>query len=202
MEGRARLTFMLINEFVYGTTNAGKLLEVQNLAAGLGVKLLGLGDLVDQKRISRIPDAPEVYSSYQRNAALKAKIYANWSGRACFADDAGIEIECLGGLPGVYTARFGIARMLHMLGSSDNLRARLVCCVAYAEPLGRLVSVTSSIDGVVMLSLLPKSQGDSLPFSHLFFPHGKSISLANLTKRSEFVSHRGTAFIKLMRALF
>jgi len=163
--------------------------------------LLGLDELRDLIGRADIPHVAEVGGSYEYNAALKARAYAAWSGRRCFADDSGIEFECLGGLPGIYTARFGLERVVKMVGRLHDLEARLVCCVAYAEPSGRLVSVTRSISGVVNFSSSTFSAAGSLPYSHIFFPLGHSRSLANLIENRVLVSHRGDAFLCLLRAL-
>lgn len=194
------------NPILYGTTNAGKLAEARGLAAQAGIGLMGLVEAERELNLAPAPDVLEDGCSYHVNAALKAMSYAKWSGRACFADDSGIEINDLKGLPGVFTARFGLERVRKMLGARDNLKAQLVCCVAYAEPSGRSVSVTKAISGSVVFSLADVRPREALPFSHIFIPEGEGRSLADLLSCSDavtgvFLSHRGRALSSLLRAL-
>ena len=198
--------FMEIYPIIYGTTNAGKLAEARGLAAQAGVRLIGLLEAERELNLAPAPYVLEDGCSYEVNAARKATSYAKWSGRACFADDSGIEINGLGGLPGVFTARFGLERIRGMLSGRDNLEARLFCCVTYAEPSGRSVSVTKSISGDVIFSFADVKPGEALPFSRIFIPEGEDRSLADLlshkdTGTGRFLSHRGRAFSSLLRVL-
>ena len=192
--------------FLYGTTNAGKLAEIKVLAERYEIDLIGLGEIEKQEGLSQAPAVLENGVSYEENAALKAKAYASWSGRSCFADDSGLEIDCLEGLPGVFTARFGFERVRKMLNGMRNVEARLICCVAYAEPSGRSVAVTKSLAGNVELGLADVKAKETLPFSYVFIPKGQSLSLANLLATNDsatvpFLSHRGQAVLSLLRAL-
>lgn len=192
--------------FLYGTTNAGKLAEIKTLAERFEIDLIGLGEAEKQGSLSHAPTVLESGISYEDNAVLKAKAYASWSGRSCFADDSGLEIDCLAGLPGVFTARFGFERVRKMLNGKRNAEARLVCCVAYAEPSGRSVAVTKSLAGNVVLGLADVKAKGTLPFSYVFIPKGQSLSLANLLAINNsatvpFLSHRGQAVLSLLRAL-
>jgi len=192
--------------FLYGTTNAGKLAEIKTLAERFEIDLIGLSEAEKQGSLSDAPTVLESGISYEENAVIKAKAYASWSGRSCFADDSGLEIDCLEGLPGVFTARFGFERVRKMLNGKRNVEARLICCVAYAEPSGRSVAVTKSLVGNVELGLADVKAKETLPFSYVFIPKGQSLSLANLLTINNsatvpFLSHRGQAVVSLLRAL-
>jgi XTP/dITP diphosphohydrolase len=187
------------NEWVFATTNSGKVVEARGVAAEFGVRLLPLNEL----RIPGVmPSVSEGCDTYEGNAILKAERYAEWSGRVCVADDSGIEIAAIGMLPGVYTARFGYERVREMLlgvGAAD-LAAEFICCMAYAEPSGRRVAVTARLPGRLDLLLQPPT-GVTLPFSYLFVPHGSASCLADLLSRGAILSHRGLAMRALCRAL-
>ena len=91
-----------MKELLIATTNPGKLLEYKGIFKefGLALKLVSLKDL----KISQ--DIEETGKTFEENAAQKAKFYHNLSGLAVLADDAGLEIDCLNGEPGVKTRRW------------------------------------------------------------------------------------------------
>jgi XTP/dITP diphosphohydrolase len=186
-------------EWVFATTNSGKVVEASGVAAEFGVRLLTLNEL---SALGATPYVCEGCDTYEGNAILKARSYASWSGRVCVADDSGIEIAQIGMLPGIYTARFGYERVRAMLldARGEDLTAEFICCMAYAEPAGRKVAVTARLPGRLDLSLHPPTSV-TLPFSYLFIPHGSASCLAELLSRGAILSHRGLAMRALCRAL-
>jgi len=128
---------------VVATGNPGKFNEIAALLQGLEVLLLPLD------RIGQIEVPPEGGESFQENACRKARAVAKASGHLALADDSGLEVDALGGRPGVLSARFGgpqatdpdrNALLLEMLRGipSDRRTARFRCVVAIAEPAGRV----------------------------------------------------------------
>lgn len=92
---------MSIMELLFATGNPHKLEEVRSILAPLGIKLLGLDDLDD------IPPEPhEDGATFEANARIKAVAYANATQHWCLADDSGLEVDALGGAPGVHSARY------------------------------------------------------------------------------------------------
>jgi XTP/dITP diphosphohydrolase len=183
-------------KIVYGSSNRGKLAEVLQFARMHQFELVSLCEVCDSPA-----DIPEGGDDYETNAVAKAKGYAKQIGRACIADDAGVEIECLGGLPGVYTGRFGLARLSSMLQPGVRYRAQFVCCASYAEPDGRSVSLQKRISGVFCV---PKEVGGEdihLPFSAYFIPNGEIQSLQSLVARGGYLSHRVRAIDALLNCL-
>ena len=85
---------------VMATRNAGKVREMAELLKDLGVRLRSLADF------PQIPDIPEVGATFADNAAAKAKAVAQLTGLPALADDSGLEVQALGGRPGVYSARY------------------------------------------------------------------------------------------------
>lgn len=84
------------------TTNPKKLAELREIFAGLGVQVVDLRDAgADQA-----PEAVEDGATFEDNAIIKARHYAALTGRVCLADDSGLEVDALGGAPGVYSARY------------------------------------------------------------------------------------------------
>lgn len=120
------------------TTNAGKLREFR-LAAGLGVEIATLN-------LTGIAAPEETGATFEENASLKALYYARYapSDGLLFAEDSGLEVDALGGAPGIYSARFAGAdatdranneRLLERLAGQANRRARYVCVIAVAPAL-------------------------------------------------------------------
>ena len=126
---------------VIATSNPGKFNEIGALLHDLGVLLLPLD------RVGPIEVPPESGESFQENAMLKAAAVARASGQLALADDSGLEVDALGGQPGVVSARFGgpqasdadrnglILEMLRGVPTAGRT-ARFCCVVAIAEPQG------------------------------------------------------------------
>jgi XTP/dITP diphosphohydrolase len=117
-------------KLVIASTNAGKLREYAELLEGAGVELVPSGHDVD-----------EVGETYEENARLKAEAAVAQSGVAALGDDSGVEVEALGGFPGIRSARLGptqkerTAELLKRLeGVPRPWQARFVCVIALAEP--------------------------------------------------------------------
>lgn len=185
---------------LFATANKGKLKEVIGCSRLLGVTIEGL-DAVSKEK-GEAPDVLEVGASYFENAELKARAYAAWAGRSCLADDTGLEFPLLYDMPGIYTGRWGLSRVCAELAGYSIVPARFVCCIAYAEPAGRVVSALGTLEGDFNLGLA-RAVGDksSLPFAPFFTPYGYDRVLSDLTATGTFLSHRGRAVQTLLRAL-
>ncbi len=133
------------------TTNPGKVREYRALLAGLDLELVGLNDVgIDV-------DVDETGATYAANAELKARMYAQLSGLLTLADDSGLEVDALGGRPGVYSARYAsdsparIEKLLaEMIDVPDDQRtARFQCVVVLATPDGSITATVGSCAGVI-----------------------------------------------------
>ena len=136
------------------TTNRHKLEEFRAMFSGLPYELLSLAE------VQLGMDVEETGTTFRENAELKALTYARVSGLLSLADDSGLEIDALGGAPGVYSARFAgvdtsyeerfrlIFEKLHGLPSSRRT-ARFHCVITIAEPSGLYKSVDGVIEGVI-----------------------------------------------------
>lgn len=194
------LAGMFRHNLLFATTNRGKLREAQKVAERFGITLYGLERVANELAITA-PHVLEGESSCQGNAVIKARTYAEWSGVPAIADDTGVEVHDLGGLPGVYTARFGVDRVRQMLGQASSSKAEFVCCVAYAEPSGRVVSVTKRLDGRVIFDSNDNRPEGPLPYSSIFIPHGESAVLSQLVDVGSYLSHRGRALASLFSVM-
>ncbi|HMJ07790.1 MAG TPA: non-canonical purine NTP pyrophosphatase, partial [Pyrinomonadaceae bacterium] len=126
----------LPGEILIATHNTGKAEELRRLAAALPVTLRYLRDFPD------VGDVEETGSTFEENAAIKAAAYARLTAMWSIADDSGLEVDALGGEPGVYSARWGgpdkdFARAMRMIEEKlDAANAR-----DPAERTGRFVAV-------------------------------------------------------------
>jgi len=142
-------------KLLLATHNPGKIVELEALLGGLEVELVSLRDLEIGEK------AAETGETYHANAVLKARFYAERSGLPALADDSGLEVDALGGAPGVSSARY-----LAEPGATDADRrrflleqlaphprpwtARFRCVVAAAFPDGRLLTGEGACEGVIV----------------------------------------------------
>jgi XTP/dITP diphosphohydrolase len=185
---------------LYCTTNRDKQAEVRALAGSFDLAIAGI-DYVDRRECGEPPIVIEDSPLYEVNAVRKALAYARWAGLSSLADDTGIEVDDLGGYPGVYTARVGVHALREKLRCGVRYAAHFVCCMAYAEPTGRRVAVSARLPGVFMPGLGGKAPSTALEFSPYFVPEGESRSLQELLAEGYSDSHRARALRALLRSL-
>ena len=141
-----------IATLVLGTTNAGKLRELTELLAPLGIACCSLNGL------DAAVDVEETGDSFAANAALKASQQARALGRWVLAEDSGLVVDALGGAPGIYSARFSGAGATDQRNNALLLErlavlpaaprsAHYACHAALSEPNGTIVAVSSGVCG-------------------------------------------------------
>ena len=178
------------------TTNDAKLAEIRALLADLPVELVTL---------ARWPDlAPpdETGRTFVENARLKARYYAAATDLPTVAEDSGLEIDALGGAPGVESARFGgthtsyaqkfaliYERLRAVPGAPSS--ARFICALAFADRDALLFETRGTIEG----RIAPEPRGEGgFGYDPIFFYPPFECTLAEAGDRKSAVSHRGTAF--------
>lgn len=196
LETKHYLGVEFVVKIVYGSLNSGKLAEVLQCAWSDCVEFMPLSDVC--RNPIRIVEGG---SNYEMNAAAKAQGYAKVTGMPCIADDAGLELTALGGLPGVYTGRFGLARLVSMLKPEVRYSADFVCCASYAESNGRSVSLQARIRGAFLTETKTEPNDTHLPFSAHFIPCGEVQSLRSLIAQGNYRSHRVLAIEALLKCL-
>ena len=186
--------------WVLATLNAGKVREFVGALDGTGIRLTAAVDL----GLERFPS--ETGATYEENALGKAGFAAARLGRVAVADDSGLEVDALGGAPGVRSARFGGPgltdgeRIAHLL---DRLRhvplpqrtARFVSVVVVAAPSGAVATFEGRTEGTILLG--PRGD-DGFGYDPVFRAAELGMSFAEATlAEKQRVSHRGRALAAL-----
>lgn len=194
-----------INSLLFASTNSGKFVEVKEVLAPIGIKVVNPTSL---KLKSTPPKVVEDGQSYLENATLKAEAYLKWSNHNCLADDAGLEVEALKGGPGIYSARYAgeeasslsnNLKLLHALRDAENRTARFVCVLMYIALSGERISTQGEIEGTIAKEM---SGCGGFGYDCLFIPRGYKETLADLkSNKIEFQTHRICALNKLLKLL-
>lgn len=191
-------------KILIATKNAGKAREFEEMLAGAGMTWCDL---------SAFPNAGEVDetgTTFRANACIKATEYARRTNHWTIADDSGLEVDALGGKPGVYSARWAAMNNAGK-GDADNNRlvlqqlenvpdeqrtARFVCCLALSDPQGRVVlTVRDTVEG----RMLREARGaNGFGYDPLFFFPQLNKTTAELSPAEKHaISHRGQALRRL-----
>jgi XTP/dITP diphosphohydrolase len=188
-------------QIVFATNNENKLREIRHIL-GDSFTLLSLQNL----NISE--DIPETQPTLEGNALQKARFIHNMVNMNVFADDTGLEIETLNGLPGVSSARFAgqnkdsdanIEKALLMMGSSKNRNARFRTVIALI-----LDGKEYLFEGIVKGCILTERRGkDGFGYDPVFLPEGNILTFAEMPiEEKNLISHRARAFEKFREFLY
>ncbi len=185
------------------TRNAGKLVELQRLLATAvpGVQVLGLRD------VEEYPEAPEDRATFEENALLKAREAVRHTGLPAVADDSGITVDALNGMPGILSARWSgrhgddpanTALLLGQISDVPDERrgAAFVCAAALVTPEGAEHVLRREWRGVVVRA--PRGS-NGFGYDPVFVPAGLQVTSAELSPADkDAISHRGQAFAALV----
>ncbi|MDE5710439.1 non-canonical purine NTP diphosphatase [Bacteroides sp.] len=186
--------------FVFATNNAHKLEEV---AAILKDKV----ELLSLKEIGCHADIPETADTLEGNALLKARyIFENYH-TDCFADDTGLEVEALGGAPGIYSARYAgdghdseanMQKLLHDLEGVENRKAQFRTVFALI-----IDGKEHLFEGIIRGEIISNRKGTSgFGYDPIFVPEGYTQTFAEMgNELKNQISHRAVATNKLCKFL-
>jgi XTP/dITP diphosphohydrolase len=185
---------------VFASNNEHKIKEIKSLL-GNSFALLSLHDINVRE------DIPEEEPQIEGNALAKARYVFNVSGLDVFADDTGLEIAELNGLPGVHSARFAgenkdssanIEKVLFLLGNSKNRKARFRTVIALI-----LKKKEYLFEGIVNGTIIKEKRGiEGFGYDPIFLPDGKTCTFAEMElSEKNTISHRALAFEKLKKFL-
>ncbi|WP_298880465.1 non-canonical purine NTP diphosphatase [uncultured Polaribacter sp.] len=187
-------------KLVFATNNLNKLKEVQDMLPN-SIELLSLKD------INCFDEIDETETTLEGNAKLKADYITNKFGYNCFADDTGLEVDCLDGKPGVYSARFAgepsnsennMHKLLVNLEHKENRKAQFRTAVSL-----NINGEKHLFEGICKGEILRKKQGEKgFGYDPIFKPEGYNQSFAQMSSEEKNkVSHRGIAIQKLIAFL-
>jgi XTP/dITP diphosphohydrolase len=195
-------------KLVIATHNAGKLREIRALLEPFGIECVGAADL-------DLPEPEETGVTFVDNADLKAPQAADLSGLPALADDSGLCVDALGGMPGIFSARWAEARegsrdfslamervwqAIEDCGPNASPDAYFACALAIAWPNdGQAESFEGRIDGQIVW---PPRGDKGFGYDPMFVPVGHERTFGELDPELKHsISHRADAFGKLLAAL-
>jgi XTP/dITP diphosphohydrolase len=192
-------------EIVLATRNKKKIEEIKRITADLPIRILSLDSFPD------CPETIEDRDTFEGNAVKKANEACVCTGKPALADDSGLEVDALGGAPGVYSARYAgnaggndVRNYEKLLSELKNVPdgkrgARFVCCMALAFPDGTVKTFFGYAEG--RIGHEPK--GDTgFGYDPVFIPKGNKKTFAEMSgDEKDRLSHRGKALEKLATSL-
>ena len=192
-----------VGKLLVATTNRGKIREIQGILAGVPFELVTLAGWPN------LEPPEETGRTFEQNARAKAVYYADATGQLTVAEDSGLEIDALGGQPGIESARWGGAEATYPQKFTliyDALRAkhvvdspaRFVCALALVRGGEILFEGRGTVEGRIAPE--PKGEG-GFGYDPIFFypPLGRTLAEADHEKAE--ISHRGAAFGRLRKFL-
>jgi len=188
---------------VLATQNAHKVVELRRILAAAGIPV----DLTGLEEFPGAPDVAETGLTFADNALLKARAIARFTGLPSVADDSGLCVDVLNGMPGIFSARWSgrhgadaanLALVLAQLSDIDGpyRGAHFACAAAVALPDGPERVAEGRLDG--RLTTSPRGTG-GFGYDPIFLPDGAGQTTAEMTPEAkDAISHRGRAFRALV----
>ena len=187
-------------KLIFATHNANKKAEIQQLL-GDDYELLSLEDL------SYYQDIPETANTLEGNSKIKVDLVYDYFNLPCIADDTGLEVEILGGEPGVYSARYAgeekntqknMDLLLNKLKGIDNRRARFRTIISY-----KTKNEIHQFEGIVEGEIINRKIGtNGFGYDPIFMPEGSKKTFAQMSlEEKNSYSHRSIAFNKFKNYL-
>ena len=187
-------------ELLFATNNRHKLREIKNIVAEKFV-------VRSLAEVNLEGDIPETSDTLEGNAAQKARFVYDRTGKDCFADDTGLEIDALDGRPGVYSARYAgeacnfadnIRKVLDEMKGQTHRSARFRCAICLILG-GKEYFFEGSVDGKILEE--PVGEG-GFGYDPVFQPDGYPVSFAQMSPdKKDHISHRGRAIQSMMAFL-
>lgn len=193
-----------MQQFLVATGNPHKTEAIRGILADYPITLSDLSEHPG------IPEPEETGDSFLDNALLKSRYYTKLTGLAAMADDSGLEVDALGGAPGVHSARYAgadtphsekMARVLEALKDvpESQRTARFRCVAALTFPDGREYTAEGAMEGLI--GPAPRGEG-GFGYDPIVFLPELGCTVAELSpQQKDEISHRGKAFRALMKKL-
>ena len=193
-----------ITKLLVGTNNKGKLKEIRDLLP----KNLEIYSTSDFK----IKSPTENGRSFKENSLIKAKYFSKKSKMICLSDDSGLEVDILGGNPGIYSARWGgkkgdfvkaMNRVFRELDKKNKnwktkkIKARFVCALTIYGPNQKIIKSIGKIEGYISPSMKGKN---GFGYDPIFIPKGQEMTFGEMKPFLKYkIDHRFKAFKKIKK---
>lgn len=182
-------------KLILASNNANKLREVREILAGSGMELISQHDAGCDFEVE------ETGETFEENAFLKADAVVKASGLPAVADDSGLEVDALGGAPGVRSARYTGSHdntdlnrrrfLLAQIGDAENRGARFVSAICCVFPNGDVIRARGTCEGTVAYDMRGEN---GFGYDAVFIPEGYKKTMAELSAdEKNAISHRGRA---------
>jgi XTP/dITP diphosphohydrolase len=197
-------------DIIFATSNSNKVLEVQEI-----FKHQSFCNLAALNSVDNVPaDPEETETTFQGNAILKARYYSHNLERVCLSEDSGLEVDALGGAPGVYSARYsgvkGNIKEIYAANNKlliENLKgvkdrtARLICAMCLCDADGRVMAETiGKLEGLILPEIYSKDIG--FGYDPIFYIPKLHCTNSELTKEEKNTySHRGSASRQMLNKI-
>jgi XTP/dITP diphosphohydrolase len=197
---------MIYHEIIVATGNKGKLEEIKTLLSDMPVALTSLRDYWDP-----IVSIPEDGATFYENALGKAQWVFSRTGKPSLADDSGLEVDFLGGQPGVKSARFAgdgatdqknLEKLIMLLKECppEKRTARFRCVLVFVCSDKEIITAQGKCEGVIGPG---PAGGGGFGYDPVFIPSGFDLTFAQLGDAvKNRISHRATALIELKKKLY
>lgn len=192
---------LLPGRLVLATHNPGKVVELAELVAPLGLEMVSAGEL-------GLAEPEETGLTFRANAELKAVAAAVAAGVPALADDSGLCVDALDGAPGIYSARWAgpgkdfsvaMARVNEAMGQEGSRAAHFVCALSVAWPDGHVETVEGRVDGRLVW---PPRGENGFGYDPMFVMEGQSQTYGEMLRaQKEADNHRARAFALLAPVL-
>ena len=192
-----------MKKIVLATKNKDKVKEIKAVFEELPAEILSLADF------ENLPDAVEDGKTFEENATIKAKFFAEKLHLACLADDSGLEVDALGGLPGIFSARFSgyhaddetnnqkLLAELEKVGVEES-KANYKCALSFIDVDGTEIKTAGTVDGVI--KKIPRGNG-GFGYDPYFYIDDKKTMAELSSEEKNSISHRGAALRKMLPLL-
>lgn len=194
-----------MKKIVIATKNQGKVREMREALAHLPVEVVSL------KEFGELPDAVENGTTFAENARIKAEFYREKTGCACLADDSGLEVEVLGGAPGIHSARFAgfhaddatnnrkLLEELQKAGVKES-PADYRCALVFADTDGTVFLTEGRCDGTIRMTPRGENGFGYDPYFYTDAYAGRTMAEISFAEKDK-ISHRGEALRAMVRKL-
>ena len=193
-----------ITKILVGTNNTGKLKEIRDLLP----KKLEIYSTSDFKIKSPLENG----KTFEENSLIKARYFSKKAKIICLSDDSGLEIDALGGAPGIYSARWGgkkgdfVKAMNRVFKELDKksknwktkkIKARFICALTIYGPNQKPINSVGKIEGYIS----PSMKGENgFGYDPIFIPKGKKITFGEMKASQKYkIDHRFKAFKKIKK---